>query len=292
MRKLNILILLIVLFCSAGCSVIRPSQTPDQFDRPQIDGALQSKLEAVIFDLGLDQAVHEKHLNLAFVDLADLYHPVMAGVNETNIMYAASLPKIAILFALFKRIENGDLKWTSENKALAEDMTHNSSNTAATTLYHLVGPRYIMELMLKYKLYDKDKFGGLWVGKEYGKGEALARDPIAGTAHGATPFSVLRFYYLLETGQLLNSSLTQTMREVLSKSNFHTKFLKGIRSCCKDAILLRKAGAWRNFNADGALVLSDKKRYIIAGFSDDPRGEEWLEMLAPKLDSLAGEKRS
>ncbi len=255
-----------------------------------MDAELQSKLEIIISNLRLTEAVNQKKLSLGFADISDIKRPRMAGLNETHMMYAASLPKIAILFGLFKRMEEGTISWNSEIKQKADDMIRISSNTASTELFHLVGPEYIRDLLIseKYQLYDTKRFGGLWVGKEYGKGQAKFLDPIAGISHGATPFSVLRFYYLLESYQLLSKDWTLKMREVLAHTAFNTKFVRGLSRCCPYAITLRKAGSWKNFYADGALVFNNNKRYIITAIADDPEGEEWLEMLAPSLDTLAG----
>ena len=288
--KLNRLIFLFIL-CLPACSVIKAKPvTTYNLDQPRLDPILQSKLESKIDELGLWQAVQEKRLNLAFADISNIYQPKIAGLNETNMMYAASLPKIAILLALFKKIENGEIKWTPGIKEQAEEMNRKSSNTAATALYHLVGPEYIQHLLLsdKYHLYDRNLYGGLWIGKEYGSAPSDFPDPIKNLNHAATPFSVLRFYYLLESGQLLNDKLTQTMRETMAYSAYTTKFQKGIYDCCPNSVLLRKAGAWKNFNCDSALVINNNKRYIIVGFTNDAKGEEWLEKLAPFFDSLAG----
>lgn len=294
-QKLNTVkfnILLLGLFLLSGCSTLQKLVRPTQYhtlDKPKLDGELQSKLEIIIDDLGLTQAVRDKRLSFAFADISDINHPIMAGVNETHMMYAASLPKIAILFGLFKKIEDGEIEWTDDIKKKAEDMNRASSNPAASELFKLVGSDYIRELMLseKYGLYDVERYGGLWAGKEYSKAPAKNTDPIAGMFHTATPFSVLRFYYMLESVQLLSEKWTLVMRDVMSETAYKSKFVRGLQNCCPEAKTLRKAGAWKNFSCDSALVFNRKKKYILVGFADDPDGEIWLEKLPVYLNNIA-----
>ncbi len=124
--------------------------------------------------------------------------PSLAQVNGDAMMYAASLPKIAILLAAFERIHEGKLAFNDENRQLMTRMIRRSSNTAATELIRRVGRDYINTLLTspKYRLYDERYNGGLWVGKEYAKGVAYQRDPLHNLSHGATTFQVARFYYL------------------------------------------------------------------------------------------------
>ena len=79
-------------------------------------------------------------------------------------------------------------------------MIRNSSNSAATEILQRVGMDYLAELLQspRYRLYDPERNGGLWVGKAYGKTPAWKRDPLHNLSHGATALQVARF--LLSAG--------------------------------------------------------------------------------------------
>jgi hypothetical protein len=64
-------------------------------DRP--DAALQQQLEALVRREGLWEPVQSRRLALGLVDITDIDAPRYAALNPNHMMYAASLPKIAIL---------------------------------------------------------------------------------------------------------------------------------------------------------------------------------------------------
>jgi beta-lactamase class A len=110
-----------------------------------------------------------------------------------------------------------------------------------------------------------------------------------GLSHGATAYQVARFYYLLDRGELLPPDLTRQMKDALSDPAIHHKFVKGLESVL-GLRLYRKSGTWRQFHSDSALVEGRRKRYILVGIAEDPRGGEWLERLAVPLGDLVGEQ--
>jgi len=135
--------------------------------RNHVDASMQNMLEKQLQQLHLSRAVRDKRLAVALVDVTDPDHPGMAQVNGDEMMYAASLPKIAILLAAFERISEGKLPL---NKGLRDEMTNMirySNNQAATTVLRKVGGDYVNKVLAspKYKLYDPQHNGGLWVGK-------------------------------------------------------------------------------------------------------------------------------
>lgn len=252
------------------------------------DPLLRYGLEKIAEEIGLRKAIQERRLSLALVDLTDRYHSRAAGINEDLMLYAASLPKVVILFALFKRLEEGSLIWDDNLLSLASDMIQISSNEAATKLFMLVGPTYILDLLRSptFRLYDVKYGGGLWVGKEYGKGQAIEREPLKNLSHAASAMSVAHLYYLLERGVLLTPKWADMMRAVLDNSAFNNKLVKGYSRCCPRAQILRKSGTWRNFHSDSAIVQHGRHRYIIVVITDDPDGNRWIEELAPRVDLL------
>jgi beta-lactamase class A len=73
------------------------------------DPVLQKGLEKCLSSLNLKKATHHKSLSIVLVDITDPSAPRMAYVNPNEMMYAASLPKIAILLGAFERISNGEI---------------------------------------------------------------------------------------------------------------------------------------------------------------------------------------
>ncbi len=63
--------------------------------RQCFDRRLQHKLEKTLQRQGLTSAVRGKQLSVALVDITDLQRPRVAAVNGDEMIYAASLPKIA-----------------------------------------------------------------------------------------------------------------------------------------------------------------------------------------------------
>jgi hypothetical protein len=84
---------LILFFAShiVGADFV-PSAAPDLSLTPE--PALQRSLRHVIDTLNLDRTVAEKHLAVSLVDVTRIDQPRYAGINDREMMYAASLPKI------------------------------------------------------------------------------------------------------------------------------------------------------------------------------------------------------
>jgi beta-lactamase class A len=250
--------------------------------------ALQAQLEKRIKHLNLDAAVRSGNLSVALVDVTDPQHPRLAQVNGDEMVYAASLPKIAILLAAFERVHEGKLQLNDETRQLMTDMIRYSNNNAATTLIHKVGREYINKVLSspKYRLYDPDYNGGLWVGKEYAQGVAYHRDPLHNLSHGATAVQVARFYYLLETGRLVTPELSKEMKAIMGDPGIHHKFVKGLEANFPDAHIYRKSGSWRNWHADSAIVEHAGRTYIAVALAQSPKGGEWLKDLICELDGI------
>ncbi len=248
---------------------------------------LQEGLESCLTELKLDKAAKRKKLSVALVDITDPEQPRLAAVNGDRMMYAASLPKIAILLGAFERISRGEMELDSVTRDQLTRMIRNSSNRAATEMLNRVGKDFLAELLQspKYRLYDPANHGGLWVGKEYGKAGAWKRDPLANLSHGANAFQVARFYYLLETGQLVSPEMSREMKEILSKPAIEHKFVKGLKSR-PGAEIYRKSGSWKQFHSDSALIEHGGRRYIAVALAEDSRGGEWLSRLIVRLDDL------
>jgi beta-lactamase class A len=252
------------------------------------DPWLQGQLRAMLGRIGLDRPANERRLALALVDITVRERPRVAAVNAHEMMYAASLPKIAILLGAFQKAAEGGLELTDENRQLMTDMIRRSSNSAATRILEQVGFRYVAEMLQseRYRLYDPEMNGGLWVGKPYAKQGAWKRDPLYNLSHGATPFEVARFYYMLDTGQLVSEQASAEMREMLSEPAIEHKFVAGLSAHRPGSEILRKSGTWRTFHSDSAIVERDGRRYIAVAMADHPSGGRWLSRLIVALDDL------
>ncbi len=251
------------------------------------DPVLQDKLEKLIEQRGLMQQVKDGNLALALVDISDPYQPHQASLNGDEMIYAASLPKIAILLGAFVQIEAGVLK---DDDALRSElilMIRYSDNNAATRVLDLVGRDKLLDILqsLRFKLYTMDHDGGLWVGKDYAVKGAYQRDPLHNLSHGASVMQVARFYYLLDTNRLVNPELTRQMKEILSRPAISHKFVKGLEDV-PEAVLFRKSGTWKNYHADSALVVFGSNRYILVGLVNNKHGGRWLTELALPLHKL------
>jgi beta-lactamase class A len=199
--------------------------------------------------------------------------------------YAASLPKIAILYAAFVEIERGAIVLDAALEDQMTRMIRKSSNEAATAVYQRVGPERIAEILQAepHRLYNTERNGGLWVGRGYG-GKTWRQDPIRGVSHGASAMQVARFYYLLATGRLVSPASTEAMLEILSKPGIRHKFVIGLAEDNPDAQLYRKSGTWKNFHTDSALVVDPRYSYIAVAIIEDEDGEAILRRLIRLAD--------
>ena len=252
--------------------------------RESHDARLQRELERVVSDLGLVGAVRSARLCLVLADITDRRDPRVAELNGDHMMYAASLPKIAILFAALKDIERGRLTLDDALYRRMSKMVRVSSNADATFVLNRVGTDRINRLLEDepFRLYDPLVGGGLWVGKAYAQGRAYERDPLHHISHGATAMQAARFYWLLDTGQLTTPALTEIGRRILANPGIRHKFVRGL-SARPVVRMYRKSGSWRQWHADSALVESGSKRFILVGLAQDPDGGHWLERLAEPL---------
>jgi beta-lactamase class A len=236
----------------------------------------------------LEKAVVEKSLSVALMDITDLSSPRIAYANPNEMMYAASLPKIAILLGVFERISRGEMKLNDKTWDELQQMIRYSSNEAATHLLRSVGKDFLANLLQspRYRLYDPGKNGGLWVGKDYSASPAWKRDPLCNLSHGATALQVARFYYLLETGRLVSPGFSRLMKAILGNPAINHKFVKGLRATHPDARIFRKSGTWKEFHSDSGIVEHEGYRYIAAALTRSPDGGKWLSDLIVQLDTL------
>lgn len=252
------------------------------------DSRLQQALEVLIDQQDLTSAIKAKELAVVLIIVTDPENPRLAELNGHNMLYAASLPKIAILLGAAVAIDEGRLELDDELQTDLVDMIRYSCNACATKVLEMVGREELIKILQspEYNFYEPNGTGGLWVGKDYGPSTAYQRDPLSGLSHGATAFQAARFYYKLNNGTLVSPEQSRMMLDVLSKPGISHKFVKGLQAY-PDLEIFRKSGSWKTYHADSALVRTDGLAYIIVALANNPKGSVWLEGLAGPLHELA-----
>ncbi len=257
----------------------------------QADKELQARLSRQLKTRALwRKLIVGRKLAVGLVDLSDPTDPRYAQINGRLEMYAASLPKIAILLAAFDRFDKGLLERTPEVERDLADMIRVSSNAAATRMIDRIGGLMRVNEVLsdpRYRFYDKERGGGLWVGKRYAKRGPRFPDPLNGISHGATATQVSRFYYQLATGRLISPAASRDMLEILSEPAIEHKFVKSLHDRAPEADLYRKSGTWQRWHADSVLVWGPEwRRYILVAMVESPKGEQILRDLVGVVEQI------
>lgn len=273
-----------------------PAVVPDSLWQPlreTVDDTLQKRLETRLNKNKIwANLIKRRQMAVGVVDLSDPANPKFARVNGQTMMYAASLPKIAILLAAFVAIDEGRLNETPDVVNDMNIMIRKSSNTAATRMIKRVGGIDSINAVMmdaRYELYDTDFGGGLWVGKPYAKAGEVHRDPLKSISHGASVTQVCRFYYLLATGRLINPKRSLDMLRIMSDPGIHHKFVHTLEELAPQAKLYRKSGTWQRWHSDSVLVWGKQwRRYILVGLVEDERGGLILEQLVRTVEEVLG----
>lgn len=259
--------------------------------RRVVDTSLQLNLEAALrSNPAWKKLIDQKKMAVGIVDLSDSCKVRFARVNGNHMMYAASLPKIAILLAAMDAIDKGELK---ETLAVTEDMRlmiSQSNNAASTRMIDRVGYEKIEAVMTdpKYDFYDEQTGGGLWVGKRYGGGGNTHREPLKNLSHAATVTQVCRYYYLLAHGKLVNEKRSKQMLGIMENPELHHKFVNTLDQIAPNARLFRKSGSWKTYHSDSILVWGENsnRRYILVALIDDANGEQIIRSLVKPVEKV------
>lgn len=235
-----------------------------------------------------------KKLAVGLVDLRDTADIEFAGINPNVMMYAASLPKIAILFAAMDAFEKGDLEEKVEYRNDLRLMIARSDNAASTRMIDRLGYNRINNLLMdpKYELYSREHGGGLWVGKRYAKTGERKPEPMKGISHAATAAQVSRYYYMMVFGQLVNYNRSKQMMDILVAPELHHKFVNTIDKLAPNADVYRKSGTWQAYHADSMLVWGPTwRKYILVALIEDPDGEAICRQLVTTAEEVLRERR-
>lgn len=251
------------------------------------DHSYQKLLQNYVQSHGLSNLAKDKQLSFALVDITNPLEPRVAEINGDINLYAASLPKIAILLGVFQRIHDGSVSLDAALEEKLIQMIRFSSNSAASELLDMVGKEYLAELLQsdEYQLYDRE-LGGLWVGKHYSRAGAWKRDPLFNLSHGASSLKVAKFYYLLATDRLVSADSCSMMRKILSNPGIKHKFVRGAQEHMPDATIYRKSGTWKTYHSDSALIEHGGRSYIAVALINHPKGDEVLSDLLVAMDKI------
>ena len=264
-------------------SQIRPLR---QLLNPSLQKQLEQKLKA---NKTWASLIAKKKLAVGVVDLSDSLNIKFARVNGDVMLYAASLPKLAILLAAVDALDKGKLLNSPEIESDMHRMIALSDNAASSRMIDRVGFEYIADVLQdpKYELYDPKRGGGLWVGKAFGRKGKRYPDPLMGISHGASVTQVCRFYYLLAMGKLVSHESSAQMLALLEDPELHHKFVKTYDRIVPDAVLYRKSGTWKQYHADSVLIWGPVwRRYILAALVENVNGEQILRNLIPEIESV------
>ncbi len=268
------------------------SAQEDQDWRPLyklVDSSLQTKLDAEFKKIPqLRKLIVQKKLAIGVVDMNGEM-PKFARINGNKMMYAASLPKIAILLAAYQSFEDGSLEETEEIHSDLVNMIRTSDNHAATKIIDKVGFKKISSVLKdpRYELYDESRGGGLWVGKRYAKQGKRYPDPINSISHGATVTQICRFYYLLANHKLINYERSEQMLNDLSNPALNHKFVASLSKLAPKADLFRKSGTWKQWHSDSVLVRSvDWRNYILTAMVESEDGSKIIERVVPIVEKV------
>uniref|UniRef100_A0A7C3UXN7 beta-lactamase n=1 Tax=Desulfobacca acetoxidans TaxID=60893 RepID=A0A7C3UXN7_9BACT len=281
-----------------AASLKLPLTVPPREWRPleeRWDQGLQARLDqALKANPRWRPLVREGKMAVAVVDLADPKAPRFARVNGDIMMYAASLPKLAVLLAAFQGFEDGTLKETPELRADLIEMIRRSDNFATNKVIARLGLPTIQRVICdpRYRFYDAARGGGLWVGSDYGSHLQQSPEPLKNLDHAATVTQVCRFYYLLAYGKLINPRRSGQMLKILAFPDLNDKFVYALGRSVPSNYLYRKSGEWKLWYSDSILVWSGSRRYILVSLVENAQGEQILRELLPAVEHLLRPCRS
>jgi beta-lactamase class A len=253
------------------------------YDNP-VDRDLNLRLTAIDATVRAEYGMNADQTD---VGVLDLDHLRLAMIHPDHTAYAASVMKIGILLAYFQTHPDAATKLDPTARHELGLMIKVSSNEMASKYSHLLGLKKIQSILDDYHFYYKDRGGGLWLGKHYSKGEERYLDPVGGHSHAASVRQLLRYYLLLEQGKLVSPDASKTMREIFQSPDIpadENKFVKGLAG--RGLAVIRKSGTWEDWMHDTAVVTGPGRHYVLVALTHHPKGDQYLEKLAPSVDNL------
>ena len=284
-----ILLCVAVALCCAVSGASDEGKTPSlknyvlDYNTPT-NPALQSKLASLDTALRLRYGMTTEQVAVGLLDLTSLR---LAMIHPDRIDYAASVPKVGILLAYLQLHPEAATQLDPQTRHELGLMAKASSNEMAAKYSRAMGLTRIQQVLNSYHFYDTNHGGGIWVGKHYGSGGERIGDPLADHSHAATVRQLLRFFLLLEQGKLVSPAASKTMREIFASPDIphdNIKFVKGLAG--RNVQIIRKWGTWEDWYHDTAVVTGPGRHYILVALTHHPKGDDYLEALAPAVDDL------
>jgi beta-lactamase class A len=250
----------------------------------RVDAGLQAEVERIDAALRgrLGMAPQD-----AMVGVLDLTRAKLAMIHPDREDYAASVPKIGILLAYFQSHPEAAERLEAQTRRELGEMVKLSSNEMAAKYSQLVGLKRVQDVLNSYGFYDAERGGGIWCGKHYGLATERYPSPVGGHSHAATVRQLLRFYLLLEQGKLVSPAASRAIREIFEApelDHLDDRFVKGLRG--RELRIIRKSGWWENWLHDTAVVTRPGLKYVLVGMTNHPKGDDYLEALAPAVDDV------
>jgi beta-lactamase class A len=282
-----------VVLVGGGC-VTRDSKSMSDFqtyeltDATPCDPTWQARLEAIDGSLRAQYGMDQNDVAIGVLDLKTLR---LAMIRPDAGVYAASVPKIGILLAWMQLRFDAAAGLEAMTRHELGRMIKASNNEAATRFSRDLGLKAIQQVLNAQGFYDRQRGGGLWVGKHYGQGGERHGDPVGDNSHAATVRQMIRFYLLLAQDRLVSSAASRAMRDVFLSPDIphdQIKFVQGLAG--RDLTLLRKWGTWEHWRHDSALVTGPDRQYILVGLTHHPHGDRYLADLAREVDDAMQEK--
>lgn len=271
-------------FIQLACTTATPPQSFAMNYETAVDPALQQRVEEIDTRL---RAKHGMTTEQTAVGVLDLQRRRVAMIHPDRIEYAASVPKIGILLAYFHLHPEAATALDAETQHELGRMAKASSNEMAAKHSRAMGLREIQQVLNEYGFYDATRGGGLWVGKHYGPNSERIGDPVADHSHAATVRQLLRFYWLLDNGQLVSPAASKKMREIFLSPDIPHDDHKFVKALAGDAVtILRKWGSWEDYLHDTALIEAPGRRYVLVALTHHPAGDAYLEDLAREVDAV------
>ncbi len=294
MKYIHLIVLVLVSTISLGQNLPLDVENVDPLSTHQSPILEELLMQEINKNASWKKLVKAKKLSIGIVDLSNIDNVEYAGLNDTFMMYAASLPKIAILLAAMDAIDKGELKDTKEVRKDMRLMISKSNNQASTRMIDRVGYDKIESVLRsdQLKLYDEEVGGGLWVGKRYAAGGKRNPEPLKGLSHAATTRQVCSFYYQLVMGNLVSPERSEEMLEIMKDPALHHKFVNTLDRIAPKADLYRKSGSWKSYHSDSVLVWGPERKYILVALVDDNRGEQIVRDLVIPLEKVMKKSRS
>ncbi len=291
---------LLLVLCAAALLAGLPARGGEF---PDLRDTHDPELQAVCDEIVERNPQWDKVIQQASVvvsDVTDPRKPRTAWYDPEQMLYAASLPKVAIVLGAFVEIDAGRMALDAETRKQLIDMVRVSSNPAATAILDKVGIQRLAEILqdpAHGKLYDPAYGGGLWVGKPYDKRPAWKRDPINHLSHGSSAMAAARFFYGASNGTLIDARHLPLLEEMFGNPRLKHKFVKGLKQRPRE--IFRKSGTWRGHHSDAAMVVHpDGDAYLAVAITEVSQGGggerslvEFIRQLDDAMEARFGERK-